>query len=401
MIKEKLCQLVSGVFIFLLIFSASFSPRSVMAAESVNDQLEMLSDQLIALGKVIMNSENISDENRLILMSQLVAISVEILNLKKGVTNPVSNLPGKVNAKDIDLNQIILSYDVETNLASAELNYKNKTVNQTYKLAIIENAVDYNEKLRILKEEVSKDISSSTNVIEKEIQDLIFLSSRNPVRNKSIAQNSGTANQLLEEFAQNSIVNKVVISPKMKIGSIEFFTDQDESLKLSLGKEYSIDYNSNKSELDTYTYSYELFVSATPDSFTDLDQEGQFYLKPKILTTVTELTKDNIEKEITGLFSNIPFTTQIPNFGSKLIKFLTDNTVHYITGANSGQVKDSERDCYSGSDKVVVNDFVRYLADGLNAQYEDINSMTTYLAPIVLDNDYSEPPACRNKMRVF
>jgi len=95
----------------------------------------------------------------------------------------------------------------------------------------------------------------------------------------------------------------------------------------------------------------------------------------------------------------VPFTSKISNFEGKLLKFLTQNPTYYETSYSS--VAENKLDCYSASDKVVVDEFIEYLVSGVAVQYEDIDSIKHYIAPIKNTEDSFFVGSCSSKSRMF
>ncbi|MEZ4195589.1 MAG: hypothetical protein R3B53_04350 [Candidatus Paceibacterota bacterium] len=411
MLKQFFRRSVVGVLILMFIFTATLYPGTSYAKTEAEEQLEQLSKDLIIAGDFIMSSETITADERLVLMSQLIAVSNAILTLRKSMRGTVVeeeevDESGRVSAKEAKINRVIVKFDAPTNTAEVEIITSTTTIENVYKFASVAEKATYEGKIRLVKEEVVTEVSSTTNVVSKDIEDLMFLTSRNPNRINYIHHNSVTANAAFEAFGENSIVNKVVVSPGLKSGSIEFFSDQDESLKLSLAKEFGEHRESGTYELDTYLYRYEFYVSTDMDKYVDLEDDGDgrrvFVKTPKISNTASGVKKEEIVKAITDLFKQVPFTSRVPQFQDKLLKFLTNNRTLLGVSRLNYSYSGSLPDCYYASDKVVVLDFIKYLSDGLDVQYEGTaESMTSFVTPQEVDEDRYYVPTCLNKNHSF
>ncbi len=387
--------------VFLLCFSFVFTPLSssvALAQEmSIEEQLALLSLQLVELGTIIMNSPDIPDEERLVLMQQLVLISEQIIALQQMSYTPPPPPPDMLSAKDADLEAILVEFNPKTNLAKTTINIKGKDVIKNYDIAGVREAQVFSSKTSFLRQEIIKDISATYNVVESDVKSLLWLTARDPIRDGYVVQNSTEANKMLERFSLDSIINKIVVAPGFDVGSIEFFTDQDESLKLSLLREFEDISESDRIRLNTYTYTYEYFVSTDLDGVFDQGPEGEFIKKPKILSGGRGVDRNDIEDEIISMFNQLPFTSQVPNFDQKVLNFLTENPTFYQT---TRPADEADLDCYSNSDKVLVTEFLRYLASGLTSQYEEVEGIVNYIAPQQIDPE-GYGASCERKTRFF
>jgi hypothetical protein len=390
-----LCFLMIGVF--------ALSPLTpLIASTDTTSYLNELTASLVKIGEVVANSASIPDTDKVTLMTQLIAISTRILELRKTTQLSVSSIPATTpistakSAKVAKLKQVIVSYDALTNNAVAKIIYEGREQTISYNLPEVKIASLFDEKIAILKKAVTDKIAGTTNIVAKDIFDLTFVTARNPLRDSLISLNSPAAQNLAKNFLQNSIVSRVNVMPGKYKGSIEIFTDQDESLLLTLKAEFDNDGNPTA----TYTYSYEFFFSSPHDTTESLIN-GTIYVKePKVRTTSTNIKETDIKKTLMSVFNDVPFTSTINNFSSKLLSFLVNNPTYYQ--AQELRLRaDSSLDCYAKTDKLVVNEFIRYLVGGLTLQVNDTEKLTKFMAPILVQTDEYSPEKCMSKIRMF
>jgi hypothetical protein len=384
------------------------TPAAVLAQASVSssEQLELLSSSLNAIGNLIAASPNLTEADRLTLMTQLVAISGQILALRQGdykstydayLNPPPAADADKEAAKDAGLTRVKVAYDYESNEAVTEIYYGTTVKKATHTFTELASVSSFEQRMADLRTVLSTKISTDTNIKQADVRRLMQISGRDPLLDKEVATNSATANYLLDKFGQHSIVDEVQILPGNGEGAIAIMSDQDETLLLTLTREVDSDgYYYNPPQ---YSYSYQFFAPTAFDilSFSSNEDAG-----PKLIISqvTTEVPTDKIKDHISTLFNDVPFTSKISDFEGKLLKFLTENSAYYETTYTT--VDDDDLDCYYASDKLVIDDFIDYLVSGVALQYEDIEDKKHYIAPIFNhDDDDFGSGGCAAKRRMF
>lgn len=412
-------NLFAGLLMIMLVLSPFSSVKAEVvgaatATLSASDQLDALSIALVAIGSAIATSKTISDTDRLILMKQLVAISSQIVQLKSvavfqlpfvmttstsSATTTAAAERKKATAKSAGLERVKVSYDIKTNKSIIETRFLTSSKNSTttYDFTGLNSVSGYTKKVALLRELASIEVSSTTNIKFADVEDLLFITAREPVRDSYISPNSATAVYLAENFAQNTIVNRVKVYPGLGYGAINIITDQGESLTLVLQKDF-VDTERFVSSKTTYSYTYSFYFPSPGDSTYDRESGVTTFI-PKVSHTLSNVSDTEIMKYIVTLFGRVPFTSQVPNFSTKLLAFLTNNlTVYSQTGSVIPGF--TEPDCYSETDKLVVTEFVKYLVDNLEAQYESPDKITKYISP-VQQADEREQIGCLNTSKYF
>lgn len=408
-------NILTGLLIMILVFSPfSFVKAEVTKVDSTklspSDQLDALSIALVGIGSAIATSVSISDTDRLVLMKQLVAISTQILQLRNGVvfklpfvmtiaTTTAAAESRKVTAKSVGLERVKVSYDILTNKSIVSTRYtapaKNST--STYDFTELNSVTGFTKKVALLRELAGMEVSSTTNIKFADVEDSLFLSAYETVRDNYIAPNSATAIYLADTFAKNSIVNRVEIHPGIDSGLIKIITDQGESLELILQKD-EVDRDRPMAGSPTYSYTYSFYFPSPLDSTYDRET-GLTTVIPKISQKSLSVTDVEVMKYIVTMFGRVPFTSQVPNFSNKLLSFLTNNRTYY-SQRNSILPSTIGPDCYAPTDKLVVTEFIKYLVDNLEAQYEDPEKITQFISPLQ-QADEREMTGCMLTSRYF
>lgn len=381
------------------------APVATASAQAVTDQtFNDLMASILAIGQAITGSTQLTDAESLSLMTQLVTLSQTIMAVKaeykrKGLIDalPVSE-DGKVTAAEAKLERIILAYDAKTEAVTVSIKFSTTTRESSFTFVPNSPTEEYGSKLGRLITDQENQLSNSLGVLRKDIEKVMYVTSRNPVRDTTpIAHNSTLAYNLAENFARYSIVNRVEVRPGDGQGQIEFYTDQNESLRLSLKR--------NVDEFGTfqgtYTYTIQFFF---PSLLTQvMSGSGSIDTMPVEIAQYEqiddEVAQEDVLEFVIGLFTDAPFATAISNFDTRLMRFLTQNTTYY-----SDSVADAttalKHDCYRASDKKAVTEFVLFLTEGIEYQHEDLADIIEYVSPIKAE-EYGALGACSSAPRFF
>ncbi len=369
------------------------SPDDILA------QIEQLTEALAAISQAVINSPDIPDSEKLILIKQIVDISTQILILKE-ILNPVpfvysvaSSTPTppvpdseKESAASAHLKGIMVTFDNATDEAEVTLDYSGSKKILNLILPTVIKTSGFNSKMKVLRADLTTELSNSQKIYARDINKLIFISARNPVRDNVIPTNSAVAKDLSENFGLHSVINKITVYPGMNMGSIVLSSDQEELLRADLA-----------SNFDTGFYSvYLQYFATTPHDPVDI--EGKVILLPKATDGLVNIEKSEVQDVISELFNQIPYSSKIPNFGRKFVDFMTFN---YGNFRSSDEIDESYRDCYQKSDEAILNGFISYLVKGIGAQSKDVDSITTYVAPMASLTDEFDFGGCTPSGRIF
>ncbi len=396
----QLRRILSGVLLVAVLLAAA--PITTFANErSLSEQLADLTVILNDIGTKVAATK-MSDADRLALMTQLVTISTQIMELKKGeyltsgfVYSPTpapATDATKKTAKSAGLTSVRAALDVKSSSIKAEYRYGSKIEKQTLLFTDLAAYGNFYDKVGKARELLAKSLSDGTGIKEGDIRDLTFVTARNPLWDKLVTQNSAQAMELFDNFGQNSIVNSVVVMPGNGKASITITTDQKEVLVLNLG--VVTDEEGYITSPKKYLYSYTLH-STDPASYVYFwAEEGA---KPVVAQSSSPIPEKEIKSFTTSLFNEVPFASKISDFEGKLVKFLTANPTYYEYGSVSST---GIKDCYYASDKVVVDEFIEYLVNGVASQYEELPKILKYSTPTV-SSDSGYMGGCTAKKRFF
>ena len=395
----------SKVVVGAIFFSLIISPVSALAqsadaqAPQVDyvTQLNTLFDALTLIGNAVASSNTLTEDERYALLSQLIIISSQIETLRgTGTYTPVTPDAADATrdtAREAGLTRVVASFDPSTNEAVTDVTVRGRVTRTTEAFPELASSAVFTDKLTRLREVLSLRISNDLNVRYADVRDVLFVTARDPLRANIVPVNSSTGTYLANNFAQHSILTRIEVLPGANQGTIRIFTDQDDSVELTLARmPDSEGYVSNSSN---FAYTREYFIDDRVNPYAVYDSSSESLVpQPRAFDTESDITQLEVEGFVSLLFSDIPFTSRISNFDSKLTRFLVGNSASYI-GTNA---TDAQRDCYSSGDKAVVDEFIEHVVDGLEAQYEDIPSITYYLAPYENDDRGS---GCSSRSRIF
>lgn len=393
-------NLIAGLLVAIMLYT----PVSTVSAQATEATFNELMATLLSIGQMITNSTTLTDAESLNLMTQLVTLSSTIMTMKeeykrKGLIDalPVSE-DGKVSAREAKLERIILAYDSKTEDVDIMMTYSTTTIERSFKFVPASPDMQYGEKLGRLITDMETQLSNETGVLKKDIEDVMYITSWNPVRDTTpISQNSTLAFNLAENFARYSIVNRVEVRPNNGEGQIEFYTDQKESLRLSLKRNV----DENGTFLGHYTFKIQFFF---PSLLTQVMTGSGSIDSMPVEVAQYEQVDDEVPQEevlefVIGLFTDAPFATAISNFDTRLMRFMTQNTTYYsdsVADATNGP----KHDCYRASDKKAVTEFVLFLADGIEFQHEELEGIIEYVSPVRAE-EYGGLGTCSSAPRFF
>ena len=397
MTTSILKTLSTKLVVAAILFSFILSPMSARAqTPDISAQLNSLVAALSSIGASIQNVSTLSEEERYTLIMQLIGISTQILALRgtnaASQVDPLETEAAKDSAREAGLTRVLVDFDPATNQAVTDVTINSRVTRTTYTLPELASSAFFTDKIQRLREILAMRISDAENVKYREVYDLLFVTALDPERLNPIAVNSTVATYLANNFAKHSILTKVQILPGDGTGTIKIFTDQDDFVELTLTRE--ADSEGTISSTGDFFYTREYFIDdrINPGE-TFSSSADDFVPQPRAFDSERNIPEAEVEIFLTMLLNDIPFTSQISNFGQKLTRFLVDNP---ITINESASTPDDRRDCYVSADKAVVDEFIEYVVEGLEAQYEDIPSITEYVAPLGGDGS-----GCSARTRFF
>lgn len=379
---------VAALFLSLVISPVSASAQTT----DITAQLSALQAALNSIGEAIVDSRTLSESDRYNLLTQLVAISTQILSLRgsnyTSTVDPLAAEAAKDSAQDAELERVLVAFDPATNEAVIEVTVDGKTTKTTEVITELSSVPVFTSKIGKLREIVAMKVSNDLNVKYLDVYAELFVTARDPLRDAPVPQYSATAIYLAENFAKHAILEDIKVYPGAGKGVIAFYTDQDDIAEITLAREVDGD----GGLLNTYSYKYEYFINDRINSYysTSFGRDDEPEPLPRATESASGVTEAEIKEFTRTLFNDVPFTSKISNFDSKLMRFLVENPISYD---GSGAV-----DCYTSGDKVVVDEFIEYVVDGLEAQYEDVPSLTEYITPF---GDRDRGYGCSSKSRFF
>ncbi len=390
--------LSTRLVVLAVFFSLVFSPVSASAQTvDISAQLNSLVAALASIGDSIAGSSYLTEEERYTLLTQLIGISTQIMALRGAGTatqvDPLETEAAKDTAREAGLTRVLVNFDPATNQAVTAVTINSRVTQTTYTLPELTSSLFFTDKIGRLREIVAMRVSDETNVKYREVYDLLFVTALDPERTRPIMVNSSVATYLANNFAKHSILTKIQILPGDGTGTIKIFTDQDDFVELTLTRES--DSEGFVSTTGDFFYTREYFTDddINPSEVFDSSADGMVP-QPRAFDSERNIPEAEVEIFLTTLLNDIPFTSRISNFGSKLTRFLVGNPT---TMRDSSSTPEDRRDCYSSGDKLVVDEFIEYVVEGLEAQYEDIPSITEYVAPLESD----EGLGCSARTRFF
>lgn len=398
---------MKNLIVALLITIMAYAPLATVSAQqpTTEEMFNQLTASLLAIGQAITTSPNLTDAESLELMTQLIAVSNSIVTLRETyrmrglISGPLpSSEEGKVTAEEAELERIIVAYDSATEVIDVTMRYSTTTIERSYNFTALASSTSYGEKLSRVITDMETQLSDQTGVLRDDIEEVMFVTSWNPIRDTTaISQNSALARRMAENFAKFSIIDRIELRPENGRGELEFYTDQNESLRLTLARNL----DENGTFLGTYTYIIQFFFPSMLTSVMTgtgfIDEEPQEVAQYE--QTDVEVEEEEVLDFVIGLFTDVPFTTAISNFDDKLMRFLTRNTTYYASD-NLSVSNPEVLDCYRASDKKIVTEFVTFLSEGIDVQFENVEDMLHFVAPIQSE-EFGINGVCSQTARFF
>lgn len=414
-------KIVSAVAIVVLSLTFIYIPTQLTLANS-NNIVDNLSVLLADLGETIQTSPNLSDADRLFLFTQLVAVSNALLELQMNSlnttqNNSTENKEERQSVEAVGLERIILQLDPDSFIVSADLKYKNDSKNQTLNFFYpgLDSYESFSLQMQWMKQYATQDIANKLFLVETDVRSIAMISTRNPVRDSMFTVNSPTAESLIEDFGNYSIIEKIQVLPGKEVslpkndirittsGSVQIISaeavaninvhsDQAEHLELSIKQVY--DEISKKNFYDLQTRFYLLDPRDVP--FRKDDERGLPFLA--ISQSIRDLDEKDLRETLSVLFKHIPFMSEIDNYEAKILKFLLDNPA--IVLAPEKGVTEVERQCYDDSDLLIMRTLIHGLVESLVSQNYLLIDDVIIAAPVVTQV-FRFTPGCDNVQKIF
>jgi hypothetical protein len=252
----------------------------------------------------------------------------------------------------------------------------------------------YSSQIDMATKLVLDSLASEFNIRRGDMAQMLRFSSYDPARFGVVGKNSDLASQMAENFGKRSIVDRISVYPGTDFGKIEFYSDQQETLRLSLTRRSD----------NTYKYNIDYFLADMEKTWLfPTDYEGNPIPPEPVLEMLAEdITDDEVEEVTIAITSGIPFASSISNFDRKLVKFMTNNNILYKHDIYMALPVDrSTINCYYDSDKSALSEFLIFIIDGVEAHYEpNVASNAKYFVP-TMGEEYYFGATCENKKRFF
>jgi len=407
-IKKIISLAVVGTLMMLLVVL----PIKPTFADTIDEQLAALTTAIANLGEAIRTSPTLTDGERLSLFTQLVALSNAILSLRQARDQrPTVTPPTKQTAEAVGLERIILRYEPRTYAVAVEVSYATSSKREfTLNYPGLARYENFNSQIQWLRHFAKRDISDRILVVEKDVDQLVFVTTRNPARDSLIIQNSRAAEDLATNFGSHSIVTRASILPSRIIQSnddspslrndqfhevtIALYSDQEEALVTKIRRRSGM----NVSEPE-YTLSAQYMLLSTLDGGPFRSRDSLEEPLVIINRNLIELDEDELKKEVRSLFQRLPFTAQIRNYESKLFRFLFDQNSRLVVEGNRRHTE-SEQECYDSADLLVMRELGHYFLTEAVPQFTVEKEDVRILAPI-RQEDFGNRIYCENVQRVF
>jgi hypothetical protein len=398
-------KLVTSIALIVLL-AVSIFPTRFVVANSIEEQTLQLMSTINSLGEVIRTSPAISEAERVSLFTQLVQLSTAILNLRLLGHSTSPSVQSKERAEDVGLEQVVVRYTPATNIATIQMIFATSTPQERrFEYRSLSEVADFSDHMTQLKNIAITDVSNILNIRESDIRERIMVSARNPIRDSRIffTPNSALAEELALKFGAHSIVTGAIVYPSQVIQageerdeikgfSIAFTTDQNETLVTTVTRSGNTFFGRR------YTLTTEYFLN---DAFLmsginpDLRQ-GQL---PTAFTSLQNITESELKAEVSALFGQIPFASQISDYENKVLRFLFDQST-YLQVGEWQQYSNENRQCYNRADAIIVREMAYQFLKDSGAQALVAPDDVLVVAPVVtIDNSYAL--SCRNVQRVF
>ncbi len=392
--------------------SGSSSGVSAAAIALTQAQIDQLKLAIAAVSTAVLNSPTLLEAQKIVLVQQIIAISTQILELEKSI-RPIPLPPAKAttptpavsenlkeSAKRANLNRIDVTFATTTDEATIRLSYSSGVAVKKIILQSVLKAPDFNAKMEALRIDLAKELSNSEKIFERDIKDLMFISARDPVRDGYITRGSKVAEEMAENFARHSIINEIIVKPNDHFGDVSFITNQGETVNLSIKqKSTSNNVQNSITYIDEYEILFEYYATTSRDDVVTDPNTNISTVLPKATKLFDKVDPLLLIDNITSLFSRLPFTTKIPNFGTKFANFLVKNTNTFVANR---VIPYNQTDCYYTSDKAIMNGFLSYLIDGVGSiQNEPVDSIIVYSAPVIPDPNGLNYEGCYLMNRMF
>lgn len=415
---------IAVAFIAQIFFTASISAQAAEDVDSeelsLSEKIERLSETLVVVGAAISESTNITDEERLGLLTQLVDLSRAITALERANALEKAGAGPKVGEflpSNIDLHRVVIrldygSYDAEITEYYLDedddierdpfgVEYDRTVRNLT--LDKPTRTMSFPKQMDAVEDQVIALLMSEYGITDSIALDrIMYVTARNPRRDSGvIVQNSADANDLLRDFSQHSIIESVHVNVGVGNTVIEVYSDQDERIVITIQDE-TYDYRSYEDfyvpDGKPYRYSYEFYAGTINDSF--LIEEAGETQKPLVAQGEDDLTEEQLIDFINFLFGEVPFTKKLEKADEKTIDFLMDNPVVYQ--ANRYVMSPQIYECVDEGDKIVMDEYVLQLLSGLDTNYIIDELEIRY--PVSIEHvDYMSVPdfKCDNVKRFY
>lgn len=410
---------VAVAFIAQIFLSSTAHAQSAESTAPASE-IEILRTTLVQVGAAIASSTAITDEERVALLTQLVAVSRTIVNLERTTAqNEIAARENEQEPEDVDavlpedigLYRVAARIDLSSyqaditeyyfaedytfdDLAEEPFVVEFETVERTISLTQPTGNLSFPRLVNRLEDQVVVDLMETYGLTDDIAVDRItFASARNPLATQGVERNSASAYELMGQFGQQTIVSQVHVIPNNGQATIKIFSDQAEEILIQVTRD-TFNYNEPdgedrslyEPEGDEYAYIYAYDSSdGVKQNFSDSeDIDEDPYEKYDVFEQIGGVEKDEIIEFINELFAEIPFTEQLREADETLFSFLIDNQVSYQ--ARSGSYynpNDPDDSCVDEGDRLILNEYVLQVLAGLEANY--ILGDLTIAYPVVVD----------------
>ena len=355
-----------------------------------------LTASLALISEAIRTSEEIAPDEKLVLYVQLIQLSQAIMSLRSDEISEVSRVvmaptSALVSLGESSIHRVMVNLNWDS-FASEVTVYEKTDVAEQYASSTRSvqltkpNSGTFEDQVRMAKDELATMLSDEFGVIVDQLFGATFVSVRNPLRDERVVIDSPEAQQLESQFGQYSIITQVNVRTGRGGAVISVIDDQLQSLVLNVsGEQVQIERGVTGISPDDPRYSATLRYFILDDR-SDPVERGDSSLRPRVTTSLTNLTPQELTDFLTGLLEEMPFTESIPDVEQRLFDYLLSNPATYVMPDDGfvtvGYPVNIADQCISPSDAVVMNEILLQLLRGLRVQYINTDNLYAYLVPV-------------------
>lgn len=409
------------VALFTLVTLFGFTAPA--AAQTPEDTIESLSAALQSIGAQVASSPNISDADRLMLLTQLIEVSQAIvvlqeLALQQRISAQTDNQEGDTNVSALvndDVYRFVAQVDLEEREAEVTTYYHHnqpqtyRRETQTIRFTAPDADDTFAEQVRNIEDQLSRTIANDTGYNFSEVRGYLFMSAYNPDREEEFIQNSPRALVIASDFAERSLVESVTLVPDEEIAQIVVSSDQSERVTFEIERNGNYEWSSDNvddddRELLFLYYDYDVTASMYLTALNDyrIPRGDDDPLRPLITYTEEEMSERDVLEFISGTFSGLPFAEEIPDLETNFLRFMFETEANYEYRGVGQPNQEEINECIDPADRLILDEYVVSLLQGMQVQFINQPGIVVYALPTDSNRDISvDESGCRDTAAFF